>query len=95
MMWLLKESWERLQNSLDVVSIDASKYGCMINTTKTKALVFEVSAHVGDVLFGNQGIQTVHKFAYLDSMINGDWCEYEIRRRIGMTYGALGVYSAS
>lgn len=86
---LFEESWDQLQESLDIVASESGRYGLKINTDKTKGLMFGDANISGELSTNNRAIEAVDKFIYLGSMVNGDGCECEIRRRIGMTYGML------
>jgi len=87
---LIDEDASSLQRLVEQTKTAAEQSGLMLNTNKTKTMVFgdrniESSIHVA----GNT-IENVEKFEYLGSLLTWDNnCSEEIKRRIGKATGAL------
>jgi len=84
---LLAEDENTLQEIVDVVKKESEKFGLLMNTKKTKTMVFskkqetpQISIKIDDKI-----IEQVDSFQYLGSTVTQDGrCEREIKRRIAL-----------
>jgi hypothetical protein len=87
---LIDEECSSLQNQFDIIRIAAEQAGLVVNTTKTKTMVFGERSIEQPVKIQSSPIENVDKFEYLGSLITWDNnCAEEIERRIGKATGAM------
>ncbi|CAF5150750.1 unnamed protein product, partial [Rotaria magnacalcarata] len=89
---VLEEDCDSLHQQIEQLKITAEEAGLLINTKKTKTLVFgdrNIEKHVQ--IAGNI-IENVEQFEYLGSLLTWDNnCRDEIKRRIGKSIGAMAT----
>ncbi|CAF2109420.1 unnamed protein product [Rotaria magnacalcarata] len=89
---VLEEDCDSLHQQIEQLKITAEEAGLLINTKKTKTLVFgdrNIEKHVQ--IAGNI-IENVEQFEYLGSLLTWDNnCSDEIKRRIGKSIGAMAA----
>ena len=87
---LIDEDVSSLQRQLDLTRAAAEQSGLMLNTNKTKTMVFGDRNIESQIHVAGNTIENVEKFEYLGSVLTWDNnCSDEIKRRIGKATGAL------
>ena len=89
---ILEEDCDSLHQQIEQLRVAAEEAGLLMNTKKTKTLVFgdrNIEKHVQ--IAGNI-IENVEQFEYLGSLLTWDNnCTDEIKRRIGKAIGAMAA----
>ncbi|CAF3252389.1 unnamed protein product, partial [Rotaria socialis] len=89
---VLEEDCDSLHQQIEQLRVAAEEAGLLMNTKKTKTLVFgdrNIEKHVQ--IAGNI-IENVEQFEYLGSLLTWDNnCSDEIKRRIGKSIGAMAA----
>ena len=79
-----------LQKQFETTRIAAEEAGIVVDTTKTKTMVFAEKNIEQAVQMADTTIKNVDKFEHLGSLITWDNnCSEEIKRRIGKVTGAM------
>jgi hypothetical protein len=87
---LIDEDYSSLQNQIELVSGAAEQAGLIVNTKKTKTMVFGDRNIENELQVAGETIENVEKFEYLGSLLTWDNnCSDEIKRRIGKATGAM------
>lgn len=87
---LIDENSSSLQNQIELVKKSTEQAGLIINTNKTKTMVFGQQNINYRIQVAGKTIENVEKFEYLESLLTWDNnCSEEIKRRIGKAIGAM------
>jgi hypothetical protein len=87
---LVDEDASSLQRLVEQTKTAAEQSGLMLNTNKTKTMVFGDRSIESSIHVAGNIIENVEKFEYLGSLLTWDNnCSEEIKRRIGKATGAL------
>ena len=87
---LIDEEVSSLQQQIELTKTAAEQAGLILNTNKTKTMVFGDRNIETSIQVAGQTIENVEKFEYLGSLITWDNnCSDEIKRRIGKATGAM------
>jgi Reverse transcriptase (RNA-dependent DNA polymerase)/Endonuclease-reverse transcriptase/Domain of unknown function (DUF6451) len=87
---LIDEDVSSLQRQFDLTKSAAEQSGLILNTNKTKTMVFGDRNIERSIRVAGNTIENVEKFEYLGSLITWDNnCSDEIKRQIGKATGAL------
>ncbi|CAF5104682.1 unnamed protein product [Rotaria magnacalcarata] len=89
---VLEEDCDSLHQQIEQLKITAEEAGLLINTKKTKTLVFGDRNIEKHVQIAENIIENVELFEYLGSLLTWDNnCSDEIKRRIGKSIGAMAA----
>ena len=87
---LIDEDFSSLQRQIELTKEAAEQAGLLLNTNKTKIMVFGDRKLGNSVQVAGKTIENVEKFEYLGSLLTWDNnCSEEIKRRIGKATGAM------
>jgi hypothetical protein len=87
---LIDEDISSLQRQVELTRTAAEHSGLILNTNKTKTMVFGARNIESRIQVAGNTIENVEKFEYLGSLITWDNnCSEEIKRRIGKATGAF------
>lgn len=86
---LLEKNLAKLQESLELITLEAMCYNLTINIGKTKIMVLETMPQLHHSKEKNEEIETVNQFINGSLITSDNDCSAEIRRRIGIASGAL------
>ena len=87
---LVDEDISSLRRQIEQTKDAAEKAGLLVNTKKTKTMVFGERSIDDQIQVAGESIENVEKFEYLGSLLTWDNnCSEEIKRRIGKATGAL------
>ena len=87
---LIDEDFSSLQRQIELTKENAEQVGLLLNTNKTKVMVFGERKPGNSIQVAGETIENVEKFEYLGSLLT--WhnnCSDEIKRRIGKATGAM------
>ena len=86
---LIDEDVSSLQRQIELTKETAEKAGLLLNTNKTKIMVFGDGNPGRSIAVAGETIENVDKFEYLGSLLTWDNnCSDEIKRRIGKATSA-------
>jgi hypothetical protein len=87
---LIDEDFSSLQRQIELTKETAEQAGLLLNTNKTKIMVFGDRNPGNSIQVTGETIEIVEKFEYLGSLLTWDNnCSEEIKRRIGKATGAM------
>jgi hypothetical protein len=87
---LIDEDVSSLRNQIELTKEAAEQAGLLLNTNKTKTMVFGQRNMESNIQVAGVTIENVEKFEYLGSLLTWDNnCSDEIKRRIGKATGAM------
>lgn len=87
---LIDEKFDNLVKQVETTTESAKRVGLIINTKKTKIMVFGEQDNGKDMKIAGESIENVNKFEYLGSLLTWDNnCTEYIKRRIGKATGTL------
>ena len=87
---LIDEDIDSLRRQIELTKNAAERGGLLLNTNKTKIMVFGERSIDDRIQVAGETIENVEKFEYLGSLLTWDNnCSEEIKRRIGKATGAL------
>ena len=87
---LIDEDFSSLQRQIELTKETAEQAGLLLNTNKTKVMVFGDRKPGNSIQVVGETIENVEKFEYLGSLLTWDNnCSDEIKRRIGKATGAM------
>lgn len=87
---LIDEDSSSLQSQIELTKITAEQTGLLINTNKTKIMVFGERNLGQSIQTAGEVLENVEKFEYLGSLLTWDNnCSDEVKRRIGLATGTM------
>jgi len=87
---LIDENFNNHTKQIETTSDSAKQAGLIINTKKTKLMVFGEKDNNQEVKISGETIEKVNKFEYLGSLLTWhNTCIEEIKRRISKATGVL------
>ena len=87
---LIDEDVSSLRSQIELTKEAAEQAGLLLNTNKTKTMVFGERNIESNIQVAGETIENVEKFEYLGSLLTWDNnCSDEIKRRIGKATGAM------
>ena len=87
---LIDEDVSSLRSQIELTKEAAEQAGLLLNTNKTKTMVFGERNIESNIQVAGVTIENVEKFEYLGSLLTWDNnCSDEIKRRIGKATGAM------
>lgn len=92
---LIDEDFSSLRRLIELTKEHAEQAGLLLNTNKTKAMVFSDKKPNDSIQQTDGTIENVQKFEYLGSLLTWDNnCSEEIEKRIGKATGGNGFIEA-